>query len=79
MKTLLALAALSLLAACGSAAGLKLAKGDTLPPAPYGATTQPTAKQLLTPSTQARPTRDDELLKDSVKRQPDPFNLPPQN
>lgn len=79
MKMPLALAALSLLAACGSAAGLKPAKGAALPLAPYGAAATPTAKNLLTPSTQARPTRDDELLKDSVKRQPDPFDLPPQN
>lgn len=79
MKAPLALAILSLLAACGSAADLKPAKGDTLPPAPYGAAATPGPKNLLTPSTQARPTRDDELLKDSEKRQPDPFDLPPQN
>lgn len=79
MKALLLLAALSLLAACGSAADLKPAKGAALPPAPYGASATPSARQLIAPSTQARPTRDDELLKDSVKRQPDPFDLPPQN
>jgi hypothetical protein len=79
MKALLPLAAATMLAACGSAADLKPAKGDALPPAPYGVAATPTAKQLIAPSTQARPTRDDELLKDSVKRQPDPFDLPPQN
>ena len=79
MKTLLPLAAMTMLAACGSAADLKPAKGAALPPAPYGAEATPTAKQLIAPSTQARPTRDEELLKDSKKRQPDPFDLPPQN
>lgn len=79
MKAPFAILMLSLLAACGSAADLKPATGDALPPAPYGTAARPTPKQLLTPSTQARPTRDDELLKDSEKRQPDPFDLPPQN
>lgn len=68
-----------LLAGCGSAEQLKPAAGKPLPPKPYGAAATPTPKQLLTPSTQARPQRNDELLKDSEKRQPDPFDLPPQN
>jgi len=79
MKAPYAILTLALLAACGSAADLKPAPGDTLPPAPYGAAARATPKQLLTAPTQARPTRDDELLKDSEKRQPDPFDLPPQN
>ncbi|TPG20824.1 hypothetical protein EAH79_09495 [Sphingomonas koreensis] len=68
-----------LLAGCGSAANLKPAAGDSLPVAPYGATATPTPKQLVTPSTQARPDRDDELLKESTPRAPDPFDLPPPN
>lgn len=67
------------LAACGSANQIKPAEGKALPPAPYGATATPTAKDLLTPPTQARPTRDEELLKESKKRTPDPFDLPPQS
>ena len=55
------------------------AEGKALPPAPYGATATPTAKDLITPPTQARPTRDEELLKESKKRTPDPFDLPPQS
>ena len=80
MKAWFAIFSLALpLAACGSAAQLKPAEGAKLPPAPYGATATPSPQELLTPSTQARPTRDDELLKESKKRDPDPFDLPPQN
>ena len=80
MKGWFAIALMALpLAACGSAGQLKPAQGKTLPVAPYGAAATPGARQLLTPSTQARPTRDEELLKESDKRQPDPFDLPPQN
>lgn len=80
MKLFFVATALALpLAACGSAEQLKPATGGALPPAPYGATARPDAPTLLEPSTQARPTRDDELLKESTRRKPDPFNLPPQN
>ena len=80
MKPGFAILLLSLpLAACGSADQLKPAEGKALPPAPYGATATPDAKALLTPSTQARPTRDEELLKESKRRDPDPFDLLPQN
>jgi len=76
----LAIAIIALpLAGCGSAGQLKPAQGETLPPAPYGATATPSPQALLTSSTQARPTRNDDLLTESQKRQPDPFDLPPQN
>ncbi|MGN6373941.1 MAG: hypothetical protein ACTHMG_00130 [Sphingomonas sp.] len=79
MKRLCMAAILPLgLAACGSANQLTPAPGEQLPVAPYGAEARPTSKQLLTPSTQARPERDTDLLKNSEKRQPDPFDLPPQ-
>ena len=39
------------LAACGSANQIKPAEGKALPPAPYGATATPTAKDLITPPT----------------------------
>ena len=77
MKTLIVLAALTL-GGCGSAAALKPPKGQTLPVAPYGAEARPKAGDLLTPGPQARPERNDELLKDSHERAPDPFDLPPE-
>jgi uncharacterized protein YceK len=77
MKALVMVATLAL-AGCGSAAALKPPKEQPLPVAPYGAEARPTAEDLLTPSTQARPRRDDELLKDSHEREPDPFDLPPE-
>ena len=76
MTRLLLLAPL-LLAGCGSAAGLRPAQGEQLPVAPLGARATPTPEQLLTPSTQARPQRSDELLKNSERRRSDEFDLPP--
>ncbi|MHA6721734.1 hypothetical protein [Sphingomonas sp. RS2018] len=70
------LSALSL-AACGGRGELKPAAGASLPVKPYGALATPTPAQLLTPSTQARPLRSDELLKSSERRAPDDFDLPP--
>lgn len=72
----LALPALAL-AGCGAAKPLEVAKGQTLPPAPYGATATPTPAQLLTPTAQQRPQRSDELLKSSDVRRSDEFDLPP--
>ncbi len=63
---------------CGSAAQLKPVAGNTLPVAPYGTATQPTALTLLTPTTQERPQRSDELLTNSQARRSDEFDLPPQ-
>ena len=77
MKHLPILSLPMLLAACGSAAGLKPPAGQTLPPPAYGATAQPTAQQLLTPTTQQRPQRSDELLRSSDRRRSDDFDLPP--
>jgi hypothetical protein len=77
MKGVVVIAALAL-GGCGSAAALKPPKGQPLPVAPYGAEARPTAEELLTPSPQARPERNDELLKDSHEREPDPFDLPPE-
>jgi len=76
--TCLSIAALLALSACGSASQLKPAQGHSLPVAPYGAEAPPSAAALLKTSPQQRPQRDDELLKQSQKRQPDPFDLPPQ-
>lgn len=66
-----------LLGGCGASRGLTPAEGEALPPAPYGATATPTPADLLTPSQQARPQRNDELLRQSDRRRADEFDLPP--
>ncbi|SEM93363.1 hypothetical protein SAMN05192583_1572 [Sphingomonas gellani] len=66
------------LAACGSNVGLKPPPNTPLPVAPYGAKTQPDAAALLTPTTQQRPQRSDELSRSSERRRSDEFDLPPQ-
>lgn len=80
MKRVLIAGLLSLplaLAGCGSANGLKPGPNVALPPAPFGATEAKSAKQLTTPSNQARPERSDELLRSSDQRRGDEFDLPP--
>ncbi|MFV0625325.1 hypothetical protein ACBY01_15115 [Sphingomonas sp. ac-8] len=67
------------LAGCGARRDLRPAEGESLPPAPYGANATPTPGELLTPTTQQRPTRSDELLRESTERQDDPFDIPPRN
>jgi hypothetical protein len=76
MKRFIPILALAL-AGCGAAKELQPAEGASLPPAPYGAKATPTAAQLLTPTTQQRPQRGDELLKSSEQRRSDDFDLPP--
>jgi hypothetical protein len=65
------------LAGCGRMAPLTPPPGKPLPVRPAVASTTPTAKDLLTPPTQARPDRVDELIKRSLPRREDPFDLPP--
>ena len=65
------------LTACGGREELKPAPGASLPPAPAGVATPPTATQLMTPEIQARPRRSDELLRQSEARREDRFDLPP--
>ena len=80
MKRLFGIVGLALaLSGCGKADGLVPTAGKTLPIAPYGAKTQPTAEQLLAPTTQQRPQRSDELLTTSQPRRSDEFDLPPPN
>ncbi|ALR20261.1 MULTISPECIES: hypothetical protein [Sphingobium] len=75
----LALAALALvLASCGGRQPLKPIEGQRLPAVPVGAATAPTAQDLTTPSTQARPERNVELLTQSRQRSDDEFDLPPE-
>ena len=73
-----ALALPLLLAACGQAADLKPAAGETLPVERYGRADQPTAIELLEPLPQAAPERSVELRARSEERQDDPFDLPPE-
>jgi len=76
MKRLVPIAVLCL-GACGQMAELKPAPGQPLPVKPLLATATPTAEELLTPPTNARPERIDELVRRSEPRQPDRFDLPP--
>ncbi|MEP6784220.1 MAG: hypothetical protein ABI898_00600 [Sphingomonadales bacterium] len=50
-----------------------------MPPKAAAARSAPDAEKLMTPSDQARPRRNDELLQDSAVRAPDRFDLPPQS
>ena len=75
--TLLGLAGVSILGACGQMGSLQPAAGQRLPVRPLLASTTPTAEQLLTPPTNARPARVDELIRRSEPRKPDRFDLPP--
>ena len=65
------------LAGCGRVSELKPEAGHALPVKPLLARTTPTASELLTPPTYARPDRVDELMKRSTARKADPFDLPP--
>src|SRR3954467_9934366 len=65
------------LTGCGRVAELKPPAGKALPVKPLMARTTPTPKELLEPAPYAQPDRVDELLKESVPRKPDPFDLPP--
>lgn len=78
MRQLFAFASLLALAACGQQAELKPLAGASMPPAPYGATRQPTTEELLAPDTLAAPERSVELRRRSEEREDDPFDLPPE-
>lgn len=77
MRTLVVFSAI-LLAACGNRGELKPAAGGSLPPKPYGAVATPTPSDLVQAPPQTRPTRSDEVLRSSERRQSDEFSLPPQ-
>ena len=78
MRTLVLLAGASLLAACGARAPLTPPAGASLPVAPHGATTEPSADELLRRDALAAPERSVELRRRSEERQDDPFDLPPE-
>lgn len=79
MKQVLLITALVALSGCGARGDLKLAEGQALPPAPFGATATPTPADLLQPAPQARPARSDDLIQSSERRRSDEFDLPPPN
>ncbi len=65
------------LSACGSKKPLARPAGDPVPPTPAAAEAAPDSDALVTPDTQARPDRSDEVLKRSQRRGEDRFDLPP--
>ena len=65
------------LAGCGQRRDLRPRDGASMPPKPAFATTVPTSTQLLTPPTELRPERSEELLLKSQERPDDRFDLPP--
>jgi hypothetical protein len=74
---LMLLAAALGVGSCGRVADLKPQAGKPLPAKPLMARTTPTPQDLLTAPPYARPSRVDELVKRSVPRPIDPFDLPP--
>jgi hypothetical protein len=77
MRPLVVLIALAALTACGSATRLRPQQGMSEVPKAANADRRETAPELMTPSTQAQPDRQADLLTKSVKREDDPFALPP--
>ena len=79
VKPMIGTAMLALaLAGCGNKRDLRPVEGASLPPAPYGRSTVPSAEELLEPTAQARPERSVELRRRSEERADDPFDLPPE-
>jgi hypothetical protein len=76
-RSLILGAATIALAGCGKREALVPLAGASMPPKPAMAASVPTVDQLLTPSTQQRPGRSEELLQRSEERPDDRFDLPP--
>lgn len=77
-RTILPAGALLLaLAGCGQREMLKPPQGASLPPKPALAANVPTSDALLTPRTEERPLRTDELFIKSIERADDRFDIPP--
>ena len=77
MKRIWGLAGALLLAGCGKIVPLEPAPGHALPVKPATARRQLTAEELLAPRTDAAPARVDELMRKSMPRRTDRFDLPP--
>jgi len=65
------------LAGCGSLGPLRPPEGQSLPVKPAMAQVTPTAEDLLTPPAFSAPERIDELMRRSMPRKADRFDLPP--
>ena len=76
-RTVLGVAGLLLLSACGAVQGLTPGSGASLPVRPATAPAQPNADQLLAQLPTVKPGRSDELLTKSQPRRDDRFDLPP--
>ena len=74
---LAALASATMVSACGQRVTLAYPVGAPGPAIPAGDTAAPTPAELIEPTTQARPKRNDELLRQSEERQSDEYDLPP--
>lgn len=79
MKRVLLAAIALTLSGCGAREALVAAEGKPLPVAPYAATTQPKADDLLKAPIETRPARSDDLIQSSEERRSDDFDLPPPN
>jgi hypothetical protein len=77
LARLLVIGTAAVLAGCGKVADLQPAPNQPLPVRPALARATPTAADLLTAPTYARPQRVDELMTKSTPREADPFSLPP--
>jgi hypothetical protein len=64
-------------AACGKVEPLQPAAGQALPPKAAAAARAATTDELLNPPPIARPTRTEDTLRRSEKREDDRFDLPP--
>lgn len=78
VRKIAALATALALAGCGARAELVYPSGSRGPATPLGAAQPPAPSDLTEPTVAARPERDDEALRQSEERTPDPFDLPPQ-
>ena len=78
MRIAICVMAAGLLAGCGAKSPLTPVAGASLPAAPYGAPSKPTAEELLRREALAAPERSVELRRRSEERQDDPFDLPPE-
>jgi len=76
-RTWLILPLLAVTAACGSVTELRPKQGMGQVPTAVAAQAPETPIQLMTPSTQAQPDRQADLITRSVERKDDPFDLPP--
>lgn len=62
---------------CGQRGELVRSPGESGPAVPSGEPRAPTSAEQTTPTTQARPQRSDEVLRQSEERESDEFDLPP--